>query len=127
MGFNNDIEDLINALYRPSIFYIPTTLFPNISEKVKQEFLDYRVTNEVAILKVNGKTAYADKCIPTMELLGKSNCLENNLFQLHKFKDQLKKDSFDFIFENYLRNVSACEYVYDWLNDNIRKSYRKSN
>jgi hypothetical protein len=118
-GFNKDIEGLINGLYRPSIFYIPAVLFPKISEELKQKFKDYRVTNELAILKQTGDTCYIEQCIPLIELLHKESSLENNLFQLHKFKDQLKQVSFKFILDNYMKHVSACTYVYSWLYDHV--------
>lgn len=118
-GFNKDIEDLINGLYRPSIFYIPAVFFHNISEELKQKFKDYRVTNELAILKHTGDTCYVEQCIPSLELLSKKNSLENNLFQLFKFKDQLKRSSFKFILDNYIENVSACIYVYGWLQGHV--------
>ncbi|WP_372938682.1 hypothetical protein [Seonamhaeicola sp.] len=119
MNFNNDIQDLIMGLYRPSIFYIPSSLFPNASEKAKEGFKEFRVTDELAVLKITGDISYIENCIPTIELLNKQNNLDNNIFQLHKFQDQLKKDSFEFILNNYLKNVAACKYVYDWLKNNL--------
>lgn len=123
--FNNDIEDLINGLYRPSIFYIPETFFSNISDEIKQGLIDYRVTNELAVLKQTGEIAYVENCIPVLELLNKANNLENNLFQLHRFRDNLKKDSFLFILDSYSKNVTACEFVYGWLFNNLGVAIEK--
>lgn len=119
MEFNNDIENLINGLYYPSIFYIPKVITKDFSETAKQELQDFGLFEDVGILKTDGTVESVKNDLYTMQLMGKKNRLENNFFQLLKFRDQLSLDAFNFIKNEYLRHAKACAQIYTWLYNNI--------
>ncbi|TBN02751.1 hypothetical protein EYD45_11545 [Hyunsoonleella flava] len=119
MAFNNDLDDLINGLYRPSIFYVPKIVMKDASEKSKQELIDIGFFDTSCILKADGSLESIKNGFIEIQMIGKTNKLDNNVFQLLKFRDQLATDSFLFIKREYMRHVSAIEVVYTWLLDNI--------
>ena len=119
MAFNNDLENLIEGLFRPSIFYVPKILCADFSEKTKQELVDLGFFECPIILKADGVVGTVRNRFDELPMLKKTNMLDNNFFQLLKFRDQLSQDSFRFIKNEYLKYVSACLYIYTWLCDNI--------
>ncbi|MBD0825516.1 hypothetical protein [Aestuariibaculum marinum] len=122
MTQGNDLEVLVQGIYRPSLFYIPNNIFPDLTEEQEKEFNDYRVINAVGVLKVNGDTTYSDKCSPTVELLSKPTQLENNVYQLQKLRDELSKETFDYLLGEYQKHILTCKYVYDWLLNNTNEA-----
>mgnify|MGYP000654571356 CR=1 FL=1 len=118
MTFNDDITGLVNNLYRPSIFYVPESIIPNITEEMKQDLMTFGVTNTLVVIKANGEQKLYENCIPAIELLNKEKHLENNIFQLYKFKE-LQEDAFEYILGLYLKHVASYEYIYDWLLNNL--------
>lgn len=122
MSHSNDLDHLVQGIYRPSIFYLPTSLFPDITTEQERELLEYRVVNDICILKENGDTSYADKCVPVIEMLNKSAILENNFYQLLKFNDSLSRETFSYLLNEYNKNTQACKQVYHWLLEHINNS-----
>lgn len=119
MSHTNDLSLLVEGIYRPSILYIPNSLFPDTTPEQEMELLEYRVVNDICILKENGDTAYSDKCIPSLEMFNKRAILENNFYQLLKLKDSLSHETFRYLLNEYNKNVHACKQVYGWLVDNM--------
>jgi len=119
MVFNNDLEDLINGLYRPSVFYVPQLFTENFTEEGKQDLLDLGLFDAVIILKQDGKLETFKSTLASTLLIGKDSILNNNFFQLLKFRDNLANDSFYFIKNEYLRHVEASVILYTWLLDHI--------
>ncbi|WMI64106.1 hypothetical protein RBH94_08480 [Aestuariibaculum sp. YM273] len=122
MTHGNDLEVLVQGIYRPSLFYIPNNIFPDLTPEQEKEFNDYRVINAVGVLKANGDTTYANKCSPTVELLSKPTQLENNVYQLQKLRDELSKETFDYLLGEYQKHILTCKYVYDWLLNNTNEA-----
>ncbi|GGZ67248.1 hypothetical protein [Algibacter mikhailovii] len=123
MTFNDDITGFVNNLYRPSIFYVPESIIPNITEEMKQDLLTFGVTNTLVIIKANGEHKLYENCIPAIELLNKEKHLENNIFQLYKFKE-LQEDAFKYILDLYQKHVASYEYIYDWLLNNLEDNIK---
>ncbi len=110
---NSKYNELSNEIYRNFIFYIPLSIldmemFKNLPEESKS------VLNRITYIDDDLNFIYENSLdLPT--LLIKSSKLRTNCFKLLECKEQLSESSFNFLSENYLKQLETYTFFSNQL------------
>lgn len=115
MALEDVFIDLKNNLYRPLLFFIPTSLIP----ESKKELLDSpefaRYFNIPAIIEKSGES-YELKSNPNcVQILEKPSILVENIFILSDQKSVMDAFQFNVLLEKYLEQLKFCNTISSWM------------
>ena len=119
MGLEELFEELQMKLYKPFIFYIPSSVIP---EEKNFEFQDAKYAvyfNNVILIDSKGFDKELKAEPSYYEMMTKKASLDKNLFKLLEKKEALEVNQFEFLLEKYLEHLNFCVYVSEWLSTNL--------
>lgn len=110
---NLKYNELCNEIFRNYIFYIPISIFDSEDfEKLTKE--DKLLINK--IIYIDNDLQFVDNsCLDFQTLLTKSSKLKNNCFKLLEFKESLNEISFNYLSENYLKQLETYTFFSNQL------------
>ena len=110
---NSKYDELSNEIYRNFIFYIPTSIL-NMEEFEKLPENSISIINRIIYIDDDLNFIYENSLdLPT--LLIKSGKFRTNCFKLLEYKEQLSESSFNFLSENYLKQLEAYTFFSNQL------------
>ena len=110
---NSKYDELSNEIYRNFIFYIPISIL-NMEEFKKLPEDSISIINRIIYIDDDLNFIYENSLdLPT--LLIKSGKLRANCFKLLEYKEQLSESSFNFLSENYLKQLEAYTFFSNQL------------
>lgn len=110
---NSKYDELSNEIYRNFIFYIPMSIL-NMEEFKKLPENSISIINRIIYIDDDLNFIYENSLdLPT--LLIKSGKFRTNCFKLLEYKEQLSESSFNFLSENYLKQLEAYTFFSNQL------------
>ncbi|MCR8668937.1 hypothetical protein NO995_14720 [Aestuariibaculum sp. M13] len=119
MGLEELFEELQMKLYKPFIFYIPSSVIP---EEKNLEFQDAKYAvyfNNVVLIDSKGFDRELKAEPSYYEMMTKKASLDKTLFKFLEKKEALEVNQFEFLLEKYLEHLNFCVYVSEWLFTNL--------
>lgn len=107
MALNNEIQNLISTVHKPSIFYMPERLFPNLDANTIEQFEGIGFLNTLLIIDANGDPHPIKSGIEYFALLRKPKILKSNVLQLIEMKSKLDKEAFLYLLKDYTNEVDT--------------------
>lgn len=110
---NSKYDELTNEIYRNFIFYIPTSII-NMQEFGKLTNESNSVLDRIIYIDDDFSFIYENSLeLPT--LLIKSGKLRANCFKLLEYKELLNESSFNYLSENYLKQLETYTFFSNQL------------
>lgn len=97
----NYYDDLVKRIAKPLLFYIPKRLFPNTPELDKVEGELGKVFDIPILLDSNNEVSTPPNVSSLFHLLAIPQSLNLNLVTLADSKDELKVETFNFLYSQY--------------------------
>lgn len=110
---NLKYNELCNEIYRNYIFYIPISIFD--SEDFEKLTKEYKLLINKIIYIDNDIQFVDNSCLDFQTLFTKSSKLKNNCFKLLEFKESLNEISFNYLSENYLKQLETYTFFSNQL------------
>ena len=110
---NSKYDELTNEIYRNFIFYIPTSII-NIEEFKKLPVDSVSILDRIIFIDDDLNFIYENSLeLPT--LLIKSAKLRTNCFKLLEYKEILSESGFNYLCENYLKQLETYTFFSNQL------------
>lgn len=110
---NSKYNELINEIFRNFIFYLPLSILDMEAFKTLPEE-SQSVFNRITYIDDDMNFIYENSLdLPT--LLIKSGKLRTNCFKLLEYKEELSESSFNFLSENYLKQLETYTFFSNQL------------
>lgn len=110
---NSKYNELSNEIYRNFIFYIPMSIL-NMEEFKKLPGDSISIINRIIYIDDDLNFIYENSLeFPT--LLIKSGKLKTNCFKLLEYKEELRENSFNYLSENYLKQLETYTFFSNQL------------
>lgn len=103
------------------VFYIPNTLFPNLSKATRKKLEKEHFFNTIGILdsKENVKTLV--NSLLNLDVYKKTNFLKSNFIQLVEFENKLTNEAFKHLIDEYINSAHIYKRIYSWMANHIEK------
>lgn len=121
MNIKGELEKLIKNIYIPTVFYIPNALFPNLSTEVKLKLAEEQFFNTLGIIDANENVSTLNNWIKGTDIFKKSHFLKINFIQLVEFENNLTREAFSHLINEYLNSTYAYNHVYSWMANHIEQ------
>ncbi|QYJ68282.1 hypothetical protein [Flavobacterium litorale] len=116
IDLNSKYQKLTNEIFKNFVFYIPLSIFDkevfknlSIDPKLVEDWFNQIIYIDDSLNFINGNNITFAIC------LLKSGALQNNCFQLMEYKETLSENSFNYLAENYLKQVETYTYISNQL------------
>lgn len=110
---NSKYDEMTNEIYRSFIFYIPTSII-NMEEFRKLPDESISLLNRIIYIDNDLNFIYENSLeLPT--LLTKSGKLRTNCFKILEYKELLSESSFNYLSENYLKQLETYTFFSNQL------------
>ncbi|GGI56856.1 hypothetical protein [Winogradskyella haliclonae] len=120
MSLNKDMQALIDSIRLPILFFLPDDLVEDKSEDIKQQLEDIGLIKQLFFLNKDNKTSKYKEGIDDCAIMEKHKLLKSNIFQLLEFQSKLDEKPFDFLINNYFKEVKAWLWSSEWLSSNVK-------
>ena len=101
------MEELLERITRPILFYLPRYPLELIVEKSLKSFDTIGLTNSLVAVDKNGNMKYLTSGSEVLILLEKEKILKQNVLELLKAKESQENTSFNYLKSNYLKELDA--------------------
>lgn len=98
------LQELLNSIRQPLLFFIPSQLFPQFSKK-NDGLNSIKVVDSIVVLNSDGSVKYIESGMQHITLLEKETILSNTTFMLLQQKSLLDNQAFEYLLTTYSKEL----------------------
>ncbi|MAB49300.1 MAG: hypothetical protein CMC05_11785 [Flavobacteriaceae bacterium] len=114
------LENMIQRIWQPAVFFYPRNLFEKISGKDLKVLDDIGMTNSLIVRNSIGKLKPFESTIEGMLIINRKELLDSNTFEILKISNSLDKESFLYFLNKYIRNLDAWLRITEITQNNAK-------
>tara|TARA_R110002073_G_scaffold72537_1_gene177071 strand:- start:32127 stop:32825 length:699 start_codon:yes stop_codon:yes gene_type:complete len=119
MNVKDELERLTENIYIPTVFYVPKSVLPDLSEESIKELDGIGLIHTLLIFNLEKQLKSLAKDVSSMNIFEKEAILKTNYIQLIEIENQLTKESFLHVLNEYLQAARGYNHIYSWMLNHI--------
>lgn len=119
MVSNKEMQDLIDSVMKPMLFYAPSEILTSSAYTFSDEMKNYPIFDLFLIADENGRVTPYEEGVHSMMIFRKEHVFNSNVFQLLEIKGRNNDDAFKYLIEKYMAQVRSYHDSYIWMYDSV--------